>query len=435
MVNEHLFQYKNRCSDQAVGRAAVHRNGVPYNDPVSSGDDALRPAIELAFLVAALGSRQRPSQPSPVSLRPFLRFQKLPTDAVDLFRAAVEDDEAFRQRVAAVADEAAVGEAGLLWLQRPDGWESELAEWVGAKPSATLALSAGDKVLLKTQQRLRQATAALAVAQAEAAGQARIASELEAMIAKGKRTRRGMEQEMIGLRHKLERSEAALEHLKVQASPAPTKVATDRDERPAPAPVPTVDLVALGQSLQAAESARDALSAALAAARECATSEPTVPVRSKGAHRARRRRLRLPGGVIGDTVEAASFFLTRADVVVVVDGYNVAKTAFPMATLVNQREQLLALLDEVHARFGTAFRVVFDGADVGRTRAARHPYPVEFSPAGTTADDVIVSWVTAAPLEEAIVVVTSDNAVRVASDMFGAHVVHAPAFLAAAGRR
>jgi len=89
-------------------------------------DERLRPALEVAFAVAVIGARQRPPVPPPPSLRPFLRFQKLPPAALTPVRRAVEEDETFRSMVAAVATEDVVDRASWLWLHRPDGWEDEL---------------------------------------------------------------------------------------------------------------------------------------------------------------------------------------------------------------------------------------------------------------------------------------------------------------------
>ena len=91
-------------------------------------DEVLRPGLELAFVVAVLGTRQRPPIPPPPSLKRFLRFQKLPSAALVPVRKVVEEDEAFRSRVAAVATEETVDRPSWLWLHRPEGWEAELAE-------------------------------------------------------------------------------------------------------------------------------------------------------------------------------------------------------------------------------------------------------------------------------------------------------------------
>ena len=115
----------------ATGQPAV-ATGQPAigPDPVAAGvpDEAVRLALELAFGVALLGARQRPPLAVPAGLRPFLRFQRLPPAALGPLRRAVEADDAFRQRVASVADESIVGRAGALWLRRPDGWEAALAD-------------------------------------------------------------------------------------------------------------------------------------------------------------------------------------------------------------------------------------------------------------------------------------------------------------------
>src|SRR5262245_65728504 len=97
-------------------------------------DDMLRPGLEVAFVVAVLGSRQRPPIPPPPALKPFLQFQKLPSAALAPVRRVVEDDAGFRQRVADVASDETVNRASWLWLHRPEGWEGELAVLVEAEP-------------------------------------------------------------------------------------------------------------------------------------------------------------------------------------------------------------------------------------------------------------------------------------------------------------
>ena len=91
--------------------------------------------------------------------------------------------------------------------------------------------------------------------------------------------------------------------------------------------------------------------------------------RSTDAHPPRRRALRIPRGMHVGTPEADAWLLTEAEAAVVVDGYNVAKLGWPDAVLVDQRERLLDVLDDLAARYGTTVEVVFDGADVGPGRA------------------------------------------------------------------
>jgi predicted RNA-binding protein with PIN domain len=97
----------------------------------------------------------------------------------------------------------------------------------------------------------------------------------------------------------------------------------------------------------------------------------------------------------------------------VVDGYNVTKTAWPDLSLERQRDRLLGGLAPLVARSGAEVTVVFDAADsvdrplVNRPRGVR----VLFSPAGVIADDVIRELVAAEPRGRPVVVVSSDQEV------------------------
>ncbi|WP_240755878.1 NYN domain-containing protein [Nocardioides iriomotensis] len=97
----------------------------------------------------------------------------------------------------------------------------------------------------------------------------------------------------------------------------------------------------------------------------------------------------------------------------VVDGYNVTKTAWPELSLEKQRDRLLGALAPLVARSGAEVTVVFDAADkkerplVNRPRGVR----VLFSPVGVIADDVIRELVAAEPQGRPVVVVTTDQAV------------------------
>lgn len=422
------------------------------------GEELLRPAVELAFLVAAVGTRRKPPLAAPVSVRPYLRFQKLPENAFAVVRDAIETDDDFRARVAAAADETTVGAAGLLWLQRPDGWEARFRSVLG-EAGAELGLApttnrAEHHRLVSVERSLREARAALAVSAAEVASAVRRLADADSAAVRWERTRAGMEQEVAGLQRKLARVSSERDDLAQRLAEHEASLANAGDVAakiiPPPKSEPTdppLDVAALIAHVTTAEAARDALGRALIELRQtiATTSSPAaagvvqIPaaVRAKPtrSHRAKRHRVRLPGGILADSVEAANFLLARRDVVHVVDGYNVAKLAFPSAPLRDQRDQLLDLTDDLQARFGTDILVMFDGAEVGTVPAMRRRASVQFSPAGITADDLIVSWLTAAPLDQAVAVVTSDNAVRNAAEMLGAHLVHSSGFLAAARRR
>ncbi|MCU1499045.1 MAG: hypothetical protein JWM47_2998, partial [Acidimicrobiales bacterium] len=65
--------------------------------------------------------------PAPAGLRAVLGFSRLSSTAYAAIRRVIDEDDAFRARIAAVADEGEVGRAGWLWLHRPDGWDADPA--------------------------------------------------------------------------------------------------------------------------------------------------------------------------------------------------------------------------------------------------------------------------------------------------------------------
>jgi predicted RNA-binding protein with PIN domain len=160
--------------------------------------------------------------------------------------------------------------------------------------------------------------------------------------------------------------------------------------------------------------------------------EALLPSEASRADRRAETRapLRLPGGVIASSAEAAEFLL-RSDAAVLVDGYNVAKLAWPSRSLEGQRNHLLDAVENLARRFGSDLTVVFDGANVvgshaGRRRLVR----VVWSPEGVIADDVIRDEVRRLPTARAVVVVTNDAEIVADVKALGANVVPSNALLA-----
>jgi len=94
----------------------------------------------------------------------------------------------------------------------------------------------------------------------------------------------------------------------------------------------------------------------------------------------------------------------------IIDGYNVSKTAWPSSTLEAQRARLMGALAPLVSRIGAETTVVFDAAS-STTRppvAAPRGVKVIFSPLGVIADDVIRDLVDVEPSGRTVVVVTSD---------------------------
>ena len=139
-------------------------------------------------------------------------------------------------------------------------------------------------------------------------------------------------------------------------------------------------------------------------------------------------------GMLDDSTEAARFLVTLPDAWLVVDGYNVARTAWQGIGPEEERSRTVAVLEELQARTGATVIVVFDGDDDAVAPVASRRIRVQFSPSGITADDVIVDLVAGLPVQQAVVVVSSDRAVARDSRAAGAAVVGSAAFLAAVGR-
>ncbi|GAA2148193.1 NYN domain-containing protein [Nocardioides koreensis] len=101
----------------------------------------------------------------------------------------------------------------------------------------------------------------------------------------------------------------------------------------------------------------------------------------------------------------------------IVDGYNVSKTAWPTSPLEAQRIRLLAGLAPLVARLGVETTVVFDAAAASARTVAQAPRGVKvvFSPEGVIADDVIRDLVAAEPSGRVVAVVSSDR--EVATDV------------------
>ena len=115
----------------------------------------------------------------------------------------------------------------------------------------------------------------------------------------------------------------------------------------------------------------------------------------------------------------------------VIDGYNVTKTAYAELPLAAQRNRLLGSLGALAARTGAEVTVVFDGATLDSAVRVTSPrgVRVRFSPARVTADHVIRELVRAEPAGRPIVVVSSDREVADGVRSNGARPVGAGALV------
>jgi predicted RNA-binding protein with PIN domain len=400
----------------------------------------LRSAIEYAVLMGDEITKRRAAVPVPRELRAVAGKARIPTGSLGRLRRAIDGDEAFRTAIAAGALPELVDPIGILWLQRPEGWQSQIEQLVVEQVDA--AADAELRTSLRREEKRRRAAEQVAVrlrtdiAEREASIDA-LRAELDGLradVVKAEDEVAELRAELVDLRiearHARDREAAAAARLDAALS-APSVRSDDVDHRVAEVGVEAngvemsgiaVNGVDPGAVAELARATRE-----LAGRLEALLPSETPPPSPRAEA---RRPLRLPGGVIASSAEAAEFLL-RSDAVVLVDGYNVAKLAWPSRTLEAQRTQLLDALENLARRFGSDLTVVFDGASVvGAHTSRRRLVRVVWSSEGVIADDVIRDEVRRLPSARAVVVVTNDAEIVTDVKALGANVVPSNALLA-----
>jgi predicted RNA-binding protein with PIN domain len=455
----------------------------------------VRPALELACAVAKAGERLSPPLSVPRPMRPLMRFSRLPDRALDVVRQVLDEDDEFRLRVSAVANEKAIGRLPWLWLVRPDGWEEEIDsaavesearsqddEDRRADRTARRRLSVVEASLQRSEIELVEARAASAAlgaelgelrqqrrSEAEAAARDRAArtEAIEARTAAERRAeeaeaaRSDLEARLVAADRDRSAAEAALARLAGQLEAAQHGLSRAGQERDRSADRSAATAAALGESIGAAATAAAALGAALGrasellegSARTTPVGRPTAPpprpaVNGAGSGKGeqgapegggpRRRPVRLPAAVFDDSSDAAAWLVRVPGVVVIVDGYNITLAAWPGQDLPDQRHRLVSALAELSMRSGAEVEVVFDGADDHahplRSLPARRPVRIAFSPPSVDADEIIIERVALLPASRPVVVATNDRRVRDEVRRLGANVVSTEQLVAVLGR-
>ncbi len=458
---------------------AVDVAGIP--------DTSLRSALEFAVGIAAAGVKLRPPLVFPAALKAYLKFDRLDRPSLHAVRRAVVADEDFRCRIGAVASIELVDEIGIAWLQRDEGWERRVSELHAAVRDA--AEEATTAIALRKAERRREAAETVASrANAELiglndalTGERRRRQKAEQAAAAASAESNSVRAEIAGLRREVDklvrrvqaetaRAESADgllaevrghlaaaertrdEILAARAAASPerrgdeyvdrgssddTIVATIEAQQTSRAAVRALEQAAaatrdLARSLGAAADGLSVASPSVAAAFPPASGRSTRQIQPTRA--SQRKPIAIPGGVYGDSLAAATHVIRTRQAVVIVDGYNVAKLAWPTFALIDQRRLCIELLEDMVRRNGTEIRVVFDGADVVGASAGRRLIRVQFSRSGVSADDVIRAEVRALPATTPVVVVTNDQAIVSDVRSEGANVVSSEMLLAVAGR-
>ncbi|GAB2879778.1 NYN domain-containing protein [Nocardioides pacificus] len=421
--------------------------------PTPPSPDPRHLPVVLRARVLALAAQVLPDvTPLPPALRKVAAFT--PQRRARLGGAAIEraltSDDGFRALVATQVaassphatevlegdgpDEVEVG--ALTWLLRPEGWQDRvgvLVERLGRRAEA----AAEDRESVDLELLRRKLEGAEATARELRAAHRQVVEELKA--------------ENAALRRKLGESRAAERTAREKAAAASTEVAG------ASARVDSVVSAADAENRRLRRRIEE-LEGALAAARRASRDEQegaTLRARVlldtllESAHGLRRElglptvsgspaeRLEAELEADGDRSPAAlpvapaptpavlEQLLAMPRARLIVDGYNVSKTAWPGSSLDAQRARLLKALAPVVARGGAETTVVFDAASSTSRPPATAPRGVKvlFSPVGVIADDVIRDLVAVEPGGRVVVVVSSDREVARDATRGGARAV------------
>jgi len=459
-------------------------------------EELLRPAAELAIELARAGARLQPPQDVPRGLRPLLGHAKVTRAALATARRVVESDPEYRARLAAATNlpdaVATLGPAGVLWLSRPVGWQTELGALVAEARAAAAARAeeAGERSATRRLRHAEQARdaaeraaqaahAAAEVARRELQEERRLRRSADEGQAQSRRHAASLEEQLRAAhRQATAAAQRAIEQAEAAAEAAADLTAADTERRALRSEVeglnlaiaaepsdaahlgstgPTADLAGVGEAVAEASSAALALSAALARAagalqpstqedpgpvplvsplpaRRPATRPRWVRAQRRGA---RRRPALLPPVLLDDSPEAARHLVGLPGVAVLVDGYNATLTAWPELPLLEQRLRLVDALSELAARTGARPEVVFDGDEVGPSvrsqTSTRSLVRVWFTASDVEADDILIARAAALPLP--VVVASDDRRVRDDARSVGANVVGVSQLLAVLRRK
>jgi Mg2+ and Co2+ transporter CorA len=402
----------------------------------------VRSALERALEVARQGEAAEPVVPAPRELTPYLGFRQLSGPAAVTVRRLLDEDEDFRGRVVAATTPEEVDAAGWLFLTRPDGWDEVLAA-VAAAGEAAAGSEAAERRLRDLQRHLDTADRKLAHAEAELARHREEGDAAVEELAAVRRERRRAEDALAGAERRLEELEEKLVEREYRAQEAQgarearehelaetrrhlAEARAELDRRP-PGPIPgeaRVDVGALRDAMARLERSAATLARSVDAVAAQVPPAPVVLDDDGGPPTPGRRPTRLPGGLVDDSAAGARALLGQAGVLVLVDGYNVAKTAWPDEELEAQRGRLVRALDELAARTATEVEVVFDGpADPAPALRQGTPSVTVRYSGGELADDVVLDRIPQVPLERPVLVVSNDREVRDGARTRGANVI------------
>jgi predicted RNA-binding protein with PIN domain len=431
------------------------------SEPEENGPGLLPEPVRLrALSLAADALGQIPADQLPAPLRRVASFApaRRARLAGTQIAAALESDEPFRERVATqvrvalptvagALDEKApppaadpVEVAAVAYLLRSEGWSDLVAaaRSLRPEPADTRDQSA---TVERLQQKLRDAREQLRAAQARTKDQ----------VAEVKKDNAELRRKLGEARQQLTAAEEA-------ASAALSRQENAQKE----AAALTADVRRLRARIAELEASTSAARRSARDERDMATLRTRLLLDTLlDSAQGLRRELALPPvtGSPADSVEGAvrrdagatspttralatddpaflEELLTLPRAHLIVDGYNVTKTAWASAPLESQRTRLVNGLAPLVARNRAEVTVVFDGADLDEPPLVTAPrgVRVRFSPPDVIADDLIRDLLEVEPQGRPVVVVSSDREVAGHAARVGAHAVQSAALVALLSR-
>jgi len=428
-------------------------------DDGSSATTLPEPVRQRVLALAARALGAMPSTDIPAPLRRFASFTpaKRAKLSASVLGPILDTDEHFRKLVAfevrrehpelgdAVADAVPVPAAdpaevaALAYLIRPDDWQARVAEAAQVPPAAP---QADDEAVARLTQQLDQAR-----------------TETRQVRERYREQVAELKAENVTLRRKL--NEARQRIAALQADLAERTTAADSaDERVDAARADAErELRKLRARITELEAVEHAARRTAGQEREFASVRTRLLLDTliEAASGLRRELALPPGGELrpADTVAGVEpsaapvgrsapdddpalldELLALPQVHLIVDGYNVTKTAWPSAPLHSQRQRLATALGALVAQRRVEVTLVFDGATLSGPVQLNPPrgVRVRFSPAGVTADEVIRQLVRAEPPGRPVVVVSSDREVADSIVAMGARALAATSLTARIAR-
>lgn len=314
-----------------------------------------------------------------------------------------------------------------LACERPKGWRSDLehhsrhkkAPPKGAEERVTELEAQLERERAKVRKGREELKEAKEAARAAAAHERQTQAGLAAELKDAKRRAAAAEKKGAEERAVAEKAQLALERDRRKSRRAGEKAAGERDE--ARAELKKARRVVRTLKAQARE-LEEGASKARRPARTKATPEPPRA----------RKKLSAPKGLFDDAPGSLAAWLKEQDVRLLVDGYNVSKSAgaYGDLDLDTQRERVLDGVARLARKNNVQATVVFDGSDVppGTSRKKRGPVKVEYSRADETADDHLVSLLERWP-NVPVILVTSDRELQERAAARGATIASSGQFL------